>query len=316
MKTTLVILAAGIGARYGGGIKQLEPVGPKRELIMDYSIHDAIAAGFRKIVFIIRRDMEADFREVIGDRMEEACKTYGVEVAYAYQELEDVPEGFPVPRRSKPWGTGQALLSCRQVLREPFAVINADDYYGKEAFRGLYAFLQDYDPGKPGAFCMAGFILKNTLSDFGGVTRGVCHTRGGLYLDRVVETRQVVRHGGGAAVALPDGSFRPLDPDCYVSMNMWGMTPEFLRELDAGFRAFLRDPATDPAVTEFLIPIFVDKLLQEGKVSVRVLPTGDKWFGVTYKEDKPQVAAAFRELIEAGVYSTDLFSDLTPAAVL
>ncbi|MCI6729187.1 MAG: nucleotidyltransferase [Clostridiales bacterium] len=311
MKTALVILAAGIGARYGGGIKQLEPVGPMGEIIVDYSIHDAIAAGFNKIVFIIRRDIEADFREVIGDRMEATCRELGVEVAYAYQSLEDVPQGMTVPRdRVKPWGTGQALLSCREVLHEPFAVINADDYYGKEAFGRLYAFLQRYRPECPGAFCMAGFILSNTLSEHGGVTRGICHVNREGYLERVVETKNVVKVPGGAAVAQADGSLRPLDPDCYVSMNMWGMTPEILTELDRGFRAFCQRPDLDPKTSEFLIPIFVDQLLQEGRVTVKVLPSADKWFGVTYRADKPLVDRAFRELIAAGAYRTDLFSDL------
>lgn len=311
MKTALVILAAGIGARYGGGIKQLEPVGPMGEIIVDYSIHDAIAAGFNKVVFIIRRDIEADFRSVIGNRIEATCSRLGVEVAYAFQELRDLPAGIPLPeKRMKPWGTGQALLACRQVLHEPFAVINADDYYGKEAFGRLYAFLQHYNPQKPGAFCMAGFILHNTLSEHGGVTRGICHVGRDGYLQRVTETKNVVKHPSGAAVLTADGSLLPVDPDCFVSMNMWGMTPEFLTELDTGFRAFLQEEGTDLKTAEFLIPIFVDQLLQTGRISVKVLPTSDKWFGVTYREDKPQVAAAFRTLIETGEYRTDLFSDL------
>lgn len=209
MKTALVILAAGIGARYGGGIKQLEPVGPMGEIIMDYSIHDAIAAGFDKIVFIIRRDMAEDFRHVIGNRIEAVCAELGIEVAYAFQELEDVPQGVQVPAgRTKPWGTGQALLACREVLKEPFAVINADDYYGKEAFGRLYAFLQRYDPQKPGAFCMAGFILRNTLSEHGGVTRGICYVGRDGYLTRVVETKHVMPQPHGAAALRPDGRDR------------------------------------------------------------------------------------------------------------
>ena len=311
MKTALVILAAGIGARYGGGIKQLEPVGPTGEIIMDYSIHDAIVAGFDKVVFIIRRDIEEDFRQVIGNRIEAVCSRLGVEVAYAFQELEDVPEGVAVPAgRKKPWGTGQALLACREVLHEPFAVINADDYYGKEAFRHLYGFLQHYDPQKPGAFCMAGFILRNTLSEHGGVTRGVCHVGQDGYLQRVVETKNVVKRPEGAAVLEPDGNPRPLDPDCFVSMNMWGMTPEVLQELDRGFRDVFREGSGNMDTAEFLIPIFVDRLLQEGKASVQVLPTADRWFGVTYREDKPQVAEAFRGLIAAGEYAPDLFAGL------
>lgn len=313
MKTALVILAAGIGARYGG-IKQLEPVGPMGEIIMDYSVHDAIAAGFSKVVFIIRRDIEADFRAAIGDRIEATCARLGVEVAYAYQALEDVPQGVTVPvGRTKPWGTGQALLACREVLHEPFAVINADDYYGKEAFGRLYAFLQRYSPENPGAFCMAGFILHNTLSDYGGVTRGVCHVNRSGFLERVTETRNIVKQPHGAAVKGSDGSLTELDPGCFVSMNMWGMTPEFLKELDTGFRAFLENPDANPQTAEFLIPIFVDELLQAGRVSVQVLPTSDKWFGVTYREDKPQVARAMASLIDGGAYRRDLFSDLLDA---
>lgn len=311
MKTALVILAAGIGARYGGGIKQLEPVGPMGEIIVDYSIHDAIAAGFNKIVFIIRREIEADFREVIGERMEATCQALGVEVAYAYQSLEDVPPGTVVPPdRAKPWGTGQALLACRDVLHEPFAVINADDYYGKEAFGRLYAFLQRYRPENPGSFCMAGFVLRNTLSDHGGVTRGICHVNREGYLERVVETKNLVKVPGGAAAAQPDGSLQPLDPDCFVSMNMWGMTPEFLQELEVGFRAFCQAPGQNLQSAEFLIPIYVDQLLQAERITVKVLPTADKWFGVTYRADKPLVDQAFRRLIDAGAYRTDLFSDL------
>ena len=314
MKTALVILAAGIGARYGGGIKQLEPVGPMGEIIMDYSIHEAIAAGFDKIVFIIRRDMAEDFRHVIGNRIEAVCAELGIEVAYAFQELEDVPQGVQVPAgRTKPWGTGQALLACREVLKEPFAVINADDYYGKEAFGRLYAFLQRYDPQKPGAFCMAGFILRNTLSEHGGVTRGICYVGRDGYLTRVVETKHVMPQPHGAAALGPDGSLQPLDPDSFVSMNMWGMTPEFLQELEWGFRDFFQTAGTQVQQAEFLIPIFVDQLLQAGKVTVQVLPTADKWFGVTYREDKPQVAEAFRSLIAAGEYGVDLFADLRNA---
>ena len=173
MKTALVIMAAGIGSRFGGGIKQLEPVGPNGEIIMDYSIHDAVEAGFDKIVFIIRKDIEKDFREAIGNRMEELCAAKGVEIGYAFQEMSDIPHGFSVPKgRKKPWGTGQAVLACKDIVKEPFAVINADDYYGKEAFVKIHEFLQDYTPDRANAFCMAGFILKNTLSENGGVTRG------------------------------------------------------------------------------------------------------------------------------------------------
>ena len=306
MTTTLVILAAGIGSRYGG-IKQLEPVGPAGQIIMDYSIHDAIAAGFRKIVFLIRRDIEADFRAVIGGRMESLCARLGVEIAYAFQELEDIP--IPLPQgRTKPWGTGQALLACRNVLHEPFAVINADDYYGKAAFTSLFQFLQGYTPGQPGRFCMAGFILRNTLSEFGGVTRGICQVDGHGYLTRVLETKNVVKTPTGAGVQQPDGSVTPVADDSFVSMNMWGLTPEFLDCLADGFAEFFQEP--EASQREFLIPVFIDRLLQRKTCTVQVLPTPDKWFGVTYREDKPAVQAAFRALTEAGVYHPQLFPDL------
>ena len=307
----MVILAAGIGARYGCGIKQLEPVGPCGELIIDYSVHDAIEAGFRKIVFIIRRDIEKDFREVIGDRIEAVCSRLGVEIAYAYQSLEELPEGvrFTGSRR-KPWGTGQALLACRPVLHEPFAVINADDYYGKEAFGRIYAFLQHYSPEYPGKLCMAGFTLANTLSENGAVTRGVCSVGRDGYLNRVTETKNIVKHPSGAAVQPPEGQLTLLDPDCVVSMNMWGMTPEILDLLELGFRDFFRENEAHLDTAEFLIPVYVDKLLQSGQVTVKVLPTADRWFGVTYQQDKPQVVEAFRELVAAGRYGRSLFDDL------
>lgn len=315
MKTALVILAAGIGARYGKGIKQLEPVGPTGELIIDYSIHDAVEAGFNKIVFIIRRDIEADFREVIGNRIEAICQKLGVEVAYAYQDLRDLPEGFQAPEdRVKPWGTGHALLACREVLHEPFAVINADDYYGKEAMVQLYNFLQGYDESRAFEFALAGFVLRNTLSDFGGVTRGVCQVDANGFLEGVNETRNIMKLPQGPGAKQTDGSFLPLDPDCYVSMNMWAMTPAFLQELEQGFRAFLGNPTLDPLKDEFLIPIFVDHLLKAGTVRVKVLPTQDKWFGVTYHEDQPAVAEAFRQLIAQGVYGQNLFEDLLCSA--
>lgn len=307
MKTALVIMAAGIGSRFGGGIKQLEPVGLHNEIIMDYSIHDAIQAGFEKIVFIIRRDIEEAFRQAIGLRMEETCRRLGVEIAYAYQEMDALPAGVQIPQgRTKPWGTGQAVLACEGIVKEPFVVINADDYYGKEAFRKLHSFLVENAGGNPNALCMAGFVLKNTLSENGGVTRGICRMDESGCLTDVVETSNIVKTPQGAEV---EG--KPVDADSLVSMNMWGLTPAFIDLLEQGFVEFFQNtPAEQLNKSEYLLPIYIDQLLKQGRVSVKVLETGDKWFGVTYKEDKPVVVDSFRALIQAGVYQEDLFSDL------
>ena len=311
MKTSLVIMAAGIGLRFGGGIKQLAPVGRNGEIIMDYSIHDAIEAGFNKIIFIIRKDIEDAFKEAIGDRIEKICDSLGVEIAYAYQELGNLPEGVELPAdRTKPWGTGQAVLACKDVLHEPFVVINADDYYGKEAFVKLHDFLEGYTPEKADEYCMAGFILKNTLSENGAVTRGVCETNAEEYLTAVHETSNIVKTADGAAVD-NDGEKTAIDPESYVSMNMWGLTPEFVQILDDGFKEFFETMGDkDVLKAEYLLPIYIDELLQAGKVSVKVLDSHDKWFGVTYKEDKDYVVESFGKLIDAGVYAEDLFSDL------
>ncbi|MCI8418042.1 MAG: nucleotidyltransferase [Lachnospiraceae bacterium] len=303
-KTALVVMAAGIGSRFGGGIKQLEPVGPSGEIIMDYSVHDALEAGFDKVVFIIRKDLEKDFREIIGNRMEKLT-----EVAYAFQELSDLPAGFEKPlERTKPWGTGQAVLSCRGILQEPFVVINADDYYGKEAFVKVHDYLIQEQPGKEKMnFCMAGFILGNTLSENGAVTRGICQVENG-YLTKVVETHGIVKTPQGAAVEGPEGQLTPVDAGSHVSMNMWGLTPEFLHTLEKGFEKFLANIKPGDIKAEYLLPTIVDGLIRSGEASVRVLETRDKWFGVTYKEDKQSVMEAFQSLIAKGVYKEKLFS--------
>ena len=310
MKTSLVIMAAGIGSRFGGGIKQLEPVGMHGEIIMDYSIHDAIEAGFNKIIFIIRKDIEEAFREVIGERIEAICKQLNVEIDYAFQAIDDLPKGVKLPKdRTKPWGTGQAVLACKGLIKEPFAVINADDYYGKESFFKLYDFLEEYTPEKPTDFCAAGFILKNTLSENGGVTRGVCQVNENGYLTGIDETKNIVKVGNKAAVQKEDGQ-EPIDENSHVSMNMWGLTPEFVETLEKGFKEFFEKPDVDVLKGEYLLPIYIDELLQKGEVTVKVLETQDKWFGVTYKEDKDSVVESFKKLIEEGVYKEKLFDDI------
>ena len=313
MKTSLVIMAAGIGSRYGGGIKQLEEVGLNGEIIMDYSIHDALEAGFNKIIFIIRKDIEAEFRRVIGDRIETLCKELNVEVAYAFQAMDDIPEGEHLPEeRKKPWGTGQAVLSCRNLIREPFVVINADDYYGKEAFVKIHEFLQDYRPEEAARLCMAGFILKNTLSENGGVTRGICRMDEQGFLTGVEETHNIIKKfEDGVTEAITEG--KTIDADSLVSMNMWGLTPEFVDVLEEGFVKFfdrLVPGSEEELKEEYLLPIYIDELLKNGKVTVKVLETHDKWFGVTYKEDKALVVESFKNLIHNGVYQKKLFEDL------
>ena len=305
MDTALLIMAAGIGSRYGGGIKQLESVDSAGHIIIDYSIHDAIEAGFNKIVFIIRRDIEADFREVIGSRVEPVCAAHGVEVAYAFQALEAIPTGFAVPEgRTKPWGTGQAVLAAKELISCPFAVINADDYYGKTAFHILHDWLNQ--PHAPTEYSLAGFILKNTLSENGGVTRGICTVNADGYLTDVRETKNIMKTPEGASV---EGT--PIDAESHVSMNMWGLMPEFISLLEEGFEAFFTEAVpANPLKAEYLLPIYIGQLLREGRVTVKVLETRDAWFGVTYKEDKPAVVASFKTLLSSGVYSEDLYSDL------
>ena len=304
MKTALVIMAAGIGSRFGGGIKQLEPVGPNGEIIMDYSIHDAVEAGFDKIVFIIRKDIEKDFREAIGNRMEELCAAKGVEIGYAFQEMSDIPHGFSVPKgRKKPWGTGQAVLACKDIVKEPFAVINADDYYGKEAFVKVHDYLVNCGNTKY-QYCMAGFILDNTLSDNGTVTRGVCQVDDEEMLQKIVETSGIARDTDGI---VKDENGSEIPEGTHVSMNMWGVTPEFLDVLDKGFAEFLANVEPGNIKAEYLLPTIIGDMLANGEVTVKVLETQDKWFGVTYQEDRQTVVDAFAQLIADGVYKTPLF---------
>lgn len=296
-------MAAGIGSRFGGGIKQLAPVGLHGEIIMDYSIHDALEAGFNKVVFIIRKDLEEEFRKVIGERIEKIT-----EVEYVFQELDDLPEGFIKPAdRTKPWGTGQAVLAAKKVLDEPFIVINADDYYGKEAYIKVHDYLIQEQP-KDGRIhiCMAGFRLGNTLSDNGSVTRGICNIENGQ-LTGVDETHDIFKTADGAEARNADGSVRKLDVKDLVSMNMWGLTPDFMEILEKGFVEFLSSLAPDDIKKEYLLPILVDQLIKNGSASVDVLETKDTWFGVTYQEDKEAVMEAFKNLTDAGVYPQGLY---------
>ena len=297
-KTALVIMAAGIGSRFGKGIKQLAAVGPSGQIIMDYSIHDAIEAGFDKVVFIIRKDLEEEFRRIIGDRIERK-----IEVAYAFQELTDLPEGFTLPEgRTKPWGTGQAVLAAANVLTEPFMVINADDYYGKEAYRLVHDYLVDETGADTEArhICMAGFRLGNTLSDHGGVTRGICHITDGC-LTGVTETRNIYKTAEGAEIRSENGAVA-VGTDNLVSMNMWGLTPDFVETLRKGFVEFLQNEEGDPLTKEYLLPPFIDGLIRADRIKVDVLETGDEWFGVTYQEDKAAVTEAILALTKAGLY--------------
>ena len=300
MQTTLLIMAAGIGSRFGGGIKQLEPVDEQGHIIMDYSIHDAIEAGFNKVVFIIRKDIENEFKDVIGTRIEAVCKAHSVTVEYVFQDINDIPGELPKDR-TKPWGTGQAILAAKDVLTTPFVVINADDYYGKEGFREIHDYLV-----KGGQSCMAGFVLKNTLSDNGGVTRGICKMDEYNNLTEIVETSNIVKNAEGAEA---DGV--KLDTESLVSMNMWGLAPEFLKTLESGFQYFFEKVVPENLIkAEFLIPTFIGELLAEGRISVKVLRTNDTWYGMTYKEEVVAVKDSFREMLEKGIYREELFADL------
>lgn len=299
-KAALVVMAAGIGSRFGGGIKQLEPVGPNGEIIMDYSIYDAMEAGFDKVVFVIRRDLEKDFKEVIGNRIAEK-----VQVEYAFQEVHDIPKPYKTrfAARTKPWGTGQAILCCKDVVQEPFLVINADDYYGKEAYTEAFKELTKETASSDDKIniSMVGFVLKNTLSENGGVTRGVCKVGADGMLAGIVETHNIVKTAEGAAVAAGD-TLTPIDVNSPVSMNMWGLHPDFFEILERGFAEFLSKQSDEDLKGEYLLPTIIGNLLEEEKVNVKVLTSRDKWFGVTYKEDKELVVNEVKALIAAGLY--------------
>lgn len=305
MKPILVIMAAGMGSRYGG-LKQIDPVDEQGDKIIDFSLYDAKRAGFEKVVFIIKEENLELFKECIGDRVSKV-----MEVEYAFQKLDDIPEGFTVPEgRVKPWGTAHAVYSARKAIGDaPFAVINADDYYGVEAFAKLYEFLNTHEDDEKYRYAMVGYRLGNTLTENGSVSRGCCSTDEEGFLSDIVERTKIVSTEDGAAYTEDDGqTYIPISRDAIVSMNFWGFTPSFLKELDGAIQYFFENKVNDnPLKAECYLPMEVDKLLKEGKASVNVLTSGDKWFGVTYKEDKPHVQASVKALKDAGVYPEKLW---------
>ncbi len=300
MKPALLILAAGMGNRYGG-LKQIDPVGPNGEIIIDYSIYDAIGAGFGKLVFVIRHYFEDAFKEKIGSKFDGV-----VETAYAFQELDAGLDGFtPPPDREKPWGTAQAILVGKDVIDEPFAVINADDYYGVDSFKMMAGFLSGPEISAT-EYAMVGFKLRNTLSEYGTVARGVCHCDNELFLQDVVERKKVEKRGLAACYFDEDGAEHALAGDEVVSMNLWGFHPAFFEHLGAGFKDFLRERGTE-ARSEYFITIPVSSLVASGQVRIKVLPTHDNWFGVTYRQDKEIAQRCIRRLIEGGTYPNRLW---------
>ncbi len=303
MNPTLLVLAAGMGSRYGG-LKQIDPVGPSGETIIDYSIYDSIRAGFGKLVFVIRRDIEADFKESIGKKYEDK-----IDIDYAFQELTMVPEGFSVPeQRRKPWGTGHAVLTAEEVINEPFAVINADDFYGAHSFRVLADYLKTAQDGERVAnYAMVGFVLRNTLSEFGTVARGVCHTNADGFLENVVETTNIAKDGDRATYTDDEGTVQQLSGDEIVSMNMWGFTPSIFDHLRQQFADFVQERGGEEKA-EFYIPTVVNNLISQDVARVTVLSSQDSWFGVTYREDKPYVVDSIKSLVENDVYPEALWA--------
>lgn len=299
MKPTLFILAAGMGSRYGG-LKQMDGLGPNGEVILDYSVFDALRAGFGKIVFVIRKDFEDDFRRIVLSKYEGK-----VTCEICFQSVDKVPEGCTYhPERTKPWGTNHAVLMGRDLIHEPFAVINADDFYGKESFQVLADFLRSVE-GKQGEYCMVGYRVCNTLSENGAVSRGVCTTDANGLLTDVIE-RTKIEDKNGTIVYTEDGMDTELDPNTPVSMNMWGFTPEYFEYSEKAFREFLAARGQE-LKSEFYIPTLVNQLITEGKATCKVLDTPSKWFGVTYSEDRPQVVMKINQLIKEGVYPEKLF---------
>ena len=299
----LVVMAAGMGSRYGG-LKQIDPVDKEGHIIMDFSVYDAVKAGFKKVIFIIKKENEADFKAAIGDRLSKH-----LDVTYVFQDLKNLPEGYEVPEgRVKPWGTGHAVLSCIDEINGPFAVINADDYYGANAFRMAYDFLtQNQDEDGIYRYMMVGYKLENTLTENGHVARGVCVTDEEGHLQKIHERTHIERHEGSVAYTEDEGkTWTALPQDSTVSMNMWGFSESIMKELKARFPKFLEENLpVNPMKCEYFLPFVVDELLGENKATVKVLKSMDKWYGVTYKEDKPVVVAAIQRMKDEGLYPHD-----------
>lgn len=306
IKPALVIMAAGIGSRYGG-IKQIDPVGPNGEMIIDYSIYDALKAGFKKIVFVIKKDIEDIFKEKVGHRIEQT-----VDTSYVFQSMEDVPQGFKVPfDRSKPWGTGHAVLSCRSVVDAPFAVINADDFYGYSSFKVLYDYLKDAkDQNGIFQYCMAGYKLENTLTEHGYVARGICMVDNEGYLQEIRERIKIKRFFDGTKYTEDGERWFVIPEGSTVSMNIWGFTPSLFQELEARFPQFLQSNNENIINAEYFLPSVVDSLIGEGKARVKVLPSYERWYGVTYQDDKPAVKLAISNFIRQGAYPEKLWGNV------
>ncbi len=301
-QTTLLILAAGMGSRYGS-LKQMDGIGPSKEAILDYSVYDAIRAGFNRVVFVIRKSFGDEFKEVFNK------ERFGgkIDVEYVFQELDDLPDGFSLPEgRTKPWGTNHAVIVAQNAVHTPFAVINADDFYGKDAFKVMHDYLASLPEGSCGRYCMVGYIVGNTLSDNGTVSRGVCSSDADSNLVSIVERTKIERRNGSIVYIDDDGSTHPLDDNTIVSMNMFGFTPDYFTESREYFKKFLAENIANPKA-EFFIPLMTNKLITEKKASLKVLSSSAEWFGVTYKEDRPGVVARLEALITAGEYPRSLW---------
>jgi UTP-glucose-1-phosphate uridylyltransferase len=301
MTPTLLIMAAGIGSRYGG-IKQLDGFGPSGEKIIDYTIYDAIQSGFGKIVFVIRHDIEADFCEAVTDRWQGR-----IPVEYTYQELNSVPTGFTVPSgRQKPWGTGHAILTAAPLIHEPFSAVNADDFYGRSSLKTIFSYLASIENPEKSEYCLIGYLLKNTLSEYGSVARGICRQDAGGHLVSLVETPGIHREGSRILYQDPDGRPQLLDGNTLVSMNIWGFTTSFFSHLETDFNGFLERRGRDP-MAEFYLTTVVDRVIRSGLEKVKVLSTDQQWFGVTFREDRPMVERSIRKLVADGMYPENLW---------